>query len=461
MRWRLGLRARLTHWYTLTLTAAFVVYSVAVFVTLSRHLQADLDLHLHEELEILVHRIAAAPDGALAWRDETASVEEEPEGARWIEVWTPGGGRLLSWTSGAPADLGPLPALSEGERSSTLLLADGRRLRVMAKRGVIAGQEVVLRAARSEEPARAQRRRLMAELGLALPVSIAAAWIVGRYVARRLLSPLARMSERSEAITADRLDARLPIETAHDELGRLGAAFNRTLGRLEESFDRLRHFTADASHELRTPLTALRAVGEVGLREARGDAAYREVIGSMLEEADRLTRLIDALLVLARADAGEAKLSVAELDLGDLAREVAHQLRVLAEERGQEVVVDADVPLLVRGDRLLLRQAAMNLVDNAIKHGVEGRPVRITARRNGATAVLEVVDQGPGIAEAHRERVFDRFYRTDRSRSREAGGAGLGLSLVKWAADAHGGRVELETAEGRGSTFRLVLPATP
>jgi heavy metal sensor kinase len=458
----LSLRARLTHWYTATLAAALAVYTIAVFVILSRHLHDDLDLHLHEELEVVVHRVAVSPSGSLTWRDEMRSAEEEPAGARWVEVWTADGRvRLLAWASREPVDLGPMPPPPQGDSSRSGRLADGRRVRVMTKPAVLAGRPVLLRGARSEEPTHAQRRRLMAGLAVVLPLSMAAAWFVGRYVARRLFSPLVRMSERAEAITADRLDARLPLETTDDELGRLGAAFNRTLARLEDSFGRLQRFTADASHELRTPLTALRAVGEVGLREARGEAACREVIGSMLEEAERLTRLVDALLALARVDAGEAKLTVQDLDLAELARDVGAQLRILAEERGQEIVVESNEALPIRGDRLLLRQAAMNLVDNAIKHGLEGRPVRIASRRCGAAAVLEVVDQGPGIPEEHRARVFDRFYRVDRGRSRAQGGIGLGLALVQWAAQAHGGRVEVVATPGGGSTFRLTLPAEP
>jgi signal transduction histidine kinase len=179
----------------------------------------------------------------------------------------------------------------------------------------------------------------------------------------------------------------------------------------------------------------------------------------MLEEVDRLSRLADELLTLARAEAGEARLRVEPVDLSLLVSEVAERLSVLAEERRQTLETRSDGPVVVRGDRPALRQALVNLVDNAIKYSGEGtRVVVLTGQRPGH-AFVEVRDEGSGIASEHLERVFERFYRVDKSRSREMGGTGLGLSLVKWAAEAHAGKVELESEEGRGSTFRLVLPA--
>ncbi len=283
----------------------------------------------------------------------------------------------------------------------------------------------------------------------------------GHLLARRLLGPLARLADGARRITAEQLHERLPEERSGREVDGLRQAFNDTLARLEASFEQLRRFTADASHELRTPLTALRSVGEVGLSTARDPAAYREVIGSMLEEVDRLTRLADELLTLARAEAGESRLRPEPLDLSALAGEVVERLGVLAEERGQTLELEAPAPAPVQGDRLVLRQALVNLVDNAIKYSPERTRVRVRTGVGDGQAWAEVVDQGPGLAAEHRERVFERFYRVDKSRSREVGGTGLGLALVKWAAEAHHGKVELETAEGRGSTFRLALPAAP
>jgi signal transduction histidine kinase len=236
--------------------------------------------------------------------------------------------------------------------------------------------------------------------------------------------------------------------------------FNDTFARLERSFAQMRRFTADASHELRTPLTAIRSVGEVGLRAPRDEKAYRDIIGTMLEEVDRLRHLVEGLLTLSRADAGAVKLTPEPVDLAALAREVVHHLGVLAEEKHQSLAVEAVQPVQVWVDRLVLRQAVINVVDNAIKYSPAEAHIRVVVQEQLSSATLAVIDTGPGIAPQHRARIFDRFYRVDTARSRQRGGTGLGLSIARWAVEAHGGHIELESEEGRGSTFRIVLPVS-
>src|SRR5258705_12367536 len=185
--------------------------------------------------------------------------------------------------------------------------------------------------------------------------------------ARRALEPFERMTERAETITAERLSDRLPVSNPDNEMGRLATVFNATLGRLQKSFDQMRRFTADVSHELRTPLTAIRSVGEVGLRGRKDESEYRAIIGSMLEEVDRLAGLVDRLLSLSRSETGEAKLSIEPIALKALAETVVGDLAVLAEEKSQQLVVEAHGSPPALGDRLMVRQAPINLVDNAIQ----------------------------------------------------------------------------------------------
>lgn len=236
--------------------------------------------------------------------------------------------------------------------------------------------------------------------------------------------------------------------------------FNFSLARIEQSFGQLRRFTADASHELRTPLTAIRTVGEVALQEQLDSGRYREAIGSMLEEVDRLSRLVGSLLVLSRGDAGPT-LRRQQMRLLDLTTESAGLLEILADEKGQRIEVYGDAGVTAEVDGLILRQALINLIDNAIKYSPRDSLIRIDVlREEGGAAVMAVSDQGPGIPEADRTRVFERFYRIDEARSREDGGAGLGLSIALWAVQAHGGRIDVHSQEGAGSTFRIVLPET-
>jgi signal transduction histidine kinase len=220
----------------------------------------------------------------------------------------------------------------------------------------------------------------------------------------------------------------------------------------------LRRFTADASHELRTPLTVIQSVGEVALQENLDAAAYRDRIGSMLEEVNRLSRLVDSLLTLTRADAGALAMRRNEIDAARLAAQAVEDMRPLAEEKHQDLTLSAEGPVLVRADEATLRLALVNLLDNAIKYTPPSGAIAVRSWIRGNEALIEVMDNGVGVPIEHADRIFDRFYRVDQSRTGQAGGAGLGLAIAKWAAEANGGRIELESREGCGSTFRLVLP---
>jgi heavy metal sensor kinase len=295
-------------------------------------------------------------------------------------------------------------------------------------------------------------------LVLGLPLVVVLAGVGGYVLARRALTPIDHLASEARRITAERLHERLSVPNQHDEIGRLAAVINDTFARLESSFEQLRRFTADASHELRTPLSVIRGIGEVGLGETRTPAEYKEAMGSMLEEVDRLTTLVDTLLRLSYGDAGTVRLSREAIDLGQLTRDVVSSLGILAEERNQRLAVDVADGLSVTADRLVLREAITNVVDNAIKYSPQASTIDIRAHADTSQAVLTVADQGPGIAPDHRERIFDRFFRLDEARSRDSGGTGLGLSIAKWAVEVNGGRISVETGANGGSVFRIALP---
>jgi heavy metal sensor kinase len=317
---------------------------------------------------------------------------------------------------------------------------------------------VVIEVARSEASMRRQLTDLVMLMLLGLPLGVAAAGGGGYLLARRALAPIERMASQARMITAERLSDRLPVDNPNDELGGLASVFNGTLGRLESSFDHMRRFTSDVSHELRTPLTAMRSVGEVALRERRDMPGYRAVIGSMLEEVDRLAGLVDRLLALSRVAIGRSKLSREGIDLRELAEEVAAQLGVLAEEKQQTLTLDAAGGARALGDRIALRQSLMNLIDNAIKYTPPAGRISIRVWEAATAALLEVNDTGPGIDADARPRIFDRFYRGGSTVARgETDGFGLGLSIAKWGVEASGGTLRLEPTLGRGTTFRITL----
>jgi heavy metal sensor kinase len=302
-----------------------------------------------------------------------------------------------------------------------------------------------------------QLTEILVVLAVGFPVIVLLAGGAGYVLARRALSPIDRLAFEARRITAERLHEPLTVANEHDEIGRLAAVLNETNARLEASFEQLRRFTSDASHELRTPLAVMRSVGEMALADTRSTPEYRDALGSILEEIDRLSRLVDTLLRLSRADQGLVALQTTDVELGQLARDVASSLTVLADERQQQIRIHAASPVRVRCDALLVREAVANLVDNAIKYGPARSTIELTVSTAGSHATLSVSDRGPGIAPEHRARVFDRFYRIDEARSRDSGGTGLGLAIAKWAVEANGGRISIEPAE-RGSTFQISLP---
>lgn len=305
----------------------------------------------------------------------------------------------------------------------------------------------------------ASLRTLAWTMVISLPVAIILAAFGGHRLAERALAPVNAITAKARQITVMRLEERLPVANPDDEFGQLATVFNEVLGRLQESFERLRRFTSDASHEMRTPLTAMRSVGEVALHDHLQPDQYREVIGSMLEEGDRLTRLLESLLTLARSDQAHAPLLRKTIDVSELARETGELMRSLTEERDQTFTVETNASLMIEAEPDLLRQALVNLLDNAIKYTPLGGTICLsTYLAPSDEVIINVSDTGQGIGPEHQSKIFDRFYRVDKARARETGGVGLGLALARSAVELSGGRIELKSEPGKGSTFRVVFP---
>jgi heavy metal sensor kinase len=339
-------------------------------------------------------------------------------------------------------------------------LSDGSPVLLVSRRHLLAGEPVIIRVAYSAEPLRAAVWEWISAGVIATPFVLIVAAIAAYQSSRRALEPIDVIADRADRITAEQLHDRLPIGAADDEIAHLARVFNRLLARLEESFEQLRRFVSDASHELRTPLASMRSVGEVGLEKAATAADYRNTIGSMLEEVNRLTGLVEALLAAARGDTDRPVLVRSVIPVADLVREATGLLEVLVEDKDQQLVVTTDVTGAIEGDRTLLRQALVNLVHNAIKYSPRASTIYVQASTDKeGRVVVNVSDNGPGIAKEHIGKVFDRFYRVEQARSRDAGGAGLGLSIAKWTVEAHGGTIAVESSPGHGARFQIQLPA--
>jgi heavy metal sensor kinase len=448
-----SVRVQLTLWYVAAMTLVLAVYAAAILAYVSRSASQLLNQQLRSDFQWATVMVEQTPEGGITWNGEEA-IEEHP----WLQVWGADGKLLFrnGVALGQP-DVGlDLPNLPD-DATVSVATGDGVPLRVLSRRGEIAGSPVVIQVGRSEQTMREQIRTVALILLLGLPVAVATAGIGGYMLARRALAPIERMTERAETITAERLSDRLPVSNPDNEMGRLATVFNATLARLEESFEQMRRFTADVSHELRTPLTAIRSVGEVGLRGRRDEGGYRAIIGSMLEEVDRLAGLVDRLLTLSRAETGVTTRSIEPVALRELADSVVADLAVLAEEKSQQVVVEAHGSPRGLGDRLMVRQALINLVDNAIKFAPAGTAIVIRVVDSAADATVDVIDRGPGIPAAAREHIFDRFFRAS-SAPADAAGTGLGLSIAKSAIETSGGTLTLEQTDEHGSTFRIRLP---
>ena len=456
-----NVRSRLTLWYVVVLAALLVAYGAASLFFLFLSMREQVDHNLLEDMETVEGQIATEQDGSLTLRLHHGE-EGDPGLHRFVEIWSSEGKLLYRTPQLLGQALGGPPTRREAREDIVPVserLPNGLRVRLASSPHHLDNSIVVLRVAHNEQAMWRELREFTTVLLIGLPLGVLLAGFGGYALARKALAPTDAMTRETQKISAQDLGARLSVQNREDELGRLGAVLNAMLGRLQGAFEQLRRFTADASHELRTPLTAIRSVGEVALQEPKGPAEYRDVIGSMLEEVDRLTRLVESLLVLSRADASHAQLHRADTSLLSVAEEVASTLEVLAEEKRQKIDVEGDGDLVVSADRLILRQAIVNLLDNAIKYSpVEGH-IFIRVHAGGdKKACLDVIDRGPGIPAEHQPYVFDRFYRVDKARTREWGGAGLGLSITRWAIEAHDGEISFSSKDGEGCVFRICLP---
>lgn len=300
------------------------------------------------------------------------------------------------------------------------------------------------------------RRDLFA--GVLLVLLLASAG--GYFLARKSLAPIASMNGQTQRISAENLSARLDVTNSRDELGLLATTINELLARLENAFKEQQRFIADASHELRTPLAVLRGETEVALGKERTVDEYQQSLSLIQDEAERLSRIVEDLFILARQPINRrAALNKERVSLNDTVRDCARAAQVLAFRKGVRLKLENDSPsIALHGDEDLIKRMLLNLLDNAVKYTPAGGEISLALVRQNGSAEIVVRDTGIGIPAEAQPRVFDRFYRVDKARARTMGGAGLGLSIAQWIVEVHGGSINLASTPGHGSTFTIVLP---
>jgi heavy metal sensor kinase len=455
-------RLQLTVWYLLLFTVLFLSFSVFLYGVLSRALYQRLDQTLSSEVGTAVE-IFRGELVELHGDIPGAAAEAMAEmGVRGVLVAVFQGNKLLA--SNAPFNSPDLLAIAaqtgSGDRPQILTTVQrfgNEGSRAVARRFSINGSQYVLLAAESLQSIKGDLRAVRRVLYLALPLVLLVAGLGGFFLATKSLAPLRWMAEQARNVTAKNLHSGLDIGAAHEELRVLSDSFNELLSRLDQSFETMRRFVADASHELRTPLAVIRGEADVALDHDRKPAEYKESLAIIQDEARRLTRLIDDLLNLARADAGHVNLRVEEFYLNDLLAECCRSVRGAAGVKNITLECDSPGDVVCRGDQELLRRLVLNLLDNAIRYTPPGGTVSARLEAGDGNLRLQVADTGVGIPPEAARHIFERFYRGDQARSRQNGGFGLGLSIVKWIAESHRGTVELSSQPGAGTTFTVLL----
>ena len=460
----LRIRTRLAVWHVSLLAVILAVFGGFLLLRLRRDLVTEIDRSLSTRATQIVSRYEAGDDHPLEDQASTR-IRSVPRAETAAQILSPQGD--VSQAAGDDADEGPMldrltvarALAGQLVRTTITPEADDEAFRVLALPVGDPPDRELLVVAQSLEQVDRSISRLLALLIVAGPAALAAVGLSGWWLARKALSPVARMTEEAARIGVDCLGERVAIPATADELWHLAQTLNAMLERLERGMEDKRRFVADASHELRTPLAILRAELDVSLRSDDLSPQARSVMQSATAEVDRMSGIVDNLLTLARIDEGKLHLLLSPVDLMELTNDVKADLEPLARRNGVRMHSVIGEPVVVMADPEQLGRAIRNVVENAVKYTPAGGDVQIWIRRAGDKTVMDVSDTGAGIPADELGNVFDRFVRIDPARSRSAGGSGLGLAICREIVEAHGGRVWAASQAGQGSCFSLSLPS--
>ena len=456
-----SVRTRLTLWYAAVLALSLIAFAFLVYYAAAGTFRARQD----ESLRSTAGTVASIYIEELEEVQSTDKANEVvmaemvfPE--RYVEV-TDSSGRAVAWSRNLSANLFSIPSgtMSEARRGGvSFVIVNGLRVAVVP----LSSDQTLGFAAVAEPVSVIEEalRRLRRDFYFGVPLILLLTSAGGYFLARKSLSPIALMNRQTRRITAERLSSRLDITNRRDELGELAITINDLVTRLEASFKEQQRFIADASHELRTPLAVLRGETEVALGQPREPGEYTESLALIKDEAERLSRIVEDLFVLAHQPIDEpARVMNEPVSLNAIVGDCVRAAQVLAAGKNLQLRFDdASTRLTLRGDGELLKRMLLNLLDNAVKYTPEGGEIRLELTSQNGNARITVSDTGIGVPRDEQARIFDRFYRVDKARSRALGGAGLGLSIVRLIVEAHAGQIQVESTPGTGSTFTVELP---
>lgn len=459
-----AIHVRLIAWYSALVVLVVLLLGAFTYRSLEHRLTQEMVETLTRRADAInaniLHENPMLTADAVA--QQIGAVYSPEANSRFIRILKQDGTTL--YVSGIPKDelFNPthIPTPSKQPTSSDVRrepLPSGVDLLIVSVPQRVGGQDWVIEMGAPTDQIDTAVHELLVSLLMSLPVLVLVAAAGGYLLVRRSLKPVEDIRATAEKITFGNLSSRLPVAATGDALEHLSVTLNQMLERLDAAYQQASRFSADASHELRTPLTIMRTELESIVQEPGLAENVRDRIGSVLEETEHMSHMAEGLFAISRLDAGEAKMQHAKLDLAEVVNSTAEQMQLLAEEKQLALDIDAKMAVIVEGDQTRLKQMVVNLLDNAIKYTPRGGSISIQVFASNTKAHLEIQDNGEGIGEEALPHVFERFYRADKVRSREAGGAGLGLSIVRSIIMAHGGTVDITSAEGKGTTVIVAL----
>jgi heavy metal sensor kinase len=462
-----GLRAQLTLWHAGLMALTLLALSGFTYALLIRVLHSRADAALHGYADTTARQIAttlyAGESSSRPGATHFLSNDLRSWG-RYIQVVDPQG-YVVEKSDGLNTH--PLPVSADalrrglaGETTFETVPGLGEHPVRIITTPVLMGTRVpyLVQAGTSLEGVEAALQRAGWILLVLTPTVFIVALVGGWLVVGRALRRVDDLRRTALEIQGTNLQRRIKHSGADDEIGRLAQAFDQMIARLDRSFQQVRQFSADASHELKTPLTAIRGEAEVALMGTHSADEYRQTIGSILESSERMSQVVESLLLLARADSGQNLIRREPVELGDVLLRAYESLEDMAARQHISVLIEEVDDLTISGDPLWLNQILVNLISNGIKYTPEGGEVSVALRAVEEHAELTVRDTGIGIAPEHLPHIFDRFYRVDEGRARAAGGTGLGLSITRWAVEEHDGEISVESEVGSGTLVRVRFP---